>query len=158
MKRDLGPTAVGDLLGRTHDGQIEIGRGTPGCRHCGHRDSKYAGNGAAVLHHPGAECCADAVRDQIGWRKADLENLRAATKRDQAELDEARTVAHESVGRDAATAESRAAKISRANHRRLEARTATAAEIKEEIRRLEQILERHTTGEAQRLPRPYSDA
>lgn len=158
MKRDLGPTAVGDLLGRTHAGQVELGRGTPGCRHCGHRATKYAGNGQALLHHPGADCCADALKDQITWRTGDLEALRNATVDDRTLLAEAERNAMDLVGREAATAGALAAKIRRANDQRLQARTARANAIKAEIRDLEAALAVKTTGEAQRLPRPYAEA
>lgn len=156
--RRTDPTPVGDLLGRTHDGQVELGRGTPGCRHCGHRATKYAGNGQALVHHPGADCCVDAVKDQIRWRTDDLEALRRATLADRDLLAEAERNAHDLVGRDAATATALAAKIRRANDTRLQARTEQANDLKAEIRDLEAALEVKTTGEAQRLPRPYAEA
>ena len=60
---------------RDEDGRIILGRKDQGCRHCGKVEMKYASNGRVVLYHPGAECCVQAIDDQIRHRKGEIDDL-----------------------------------------------------------------------------------
>jgi hypothetical protein len=93
------------------DGIIHIGRNTPGCRHCGHRDMKYSENGRVCLHHPGTTCCAKAVKDQIGWREQELADLRRAAREYQDEMRDTERIAGSTVGADAVAARNKLAKM-----------------------------------------------
>ena len=86
------------------DGVIHIGRATPGCRHCGQRDTKYSENGRVCLHHPGTTCCANAVRDQIAWRERELADLRRVAREYQDDMRATERAAESSVGAQAAEA------------------------------------------------------
>lgn len=58
------------------DGVWHVGRGSPGCKHCGHVELTWATNGKLVWHRPGSTCCRKAVEDQLRWRRGDVQRLR----------------------------------------------------------------------------------
>jgi len=159
MRRRGEATPAADLLGGvvTPDGTRRLGGDTTGCRHCGHRAVKYSTDGNVELVHPGTDCCAAAINDQIGWREGDLKDLRNATNDDQAVLDAERNRGLDAIGREAAAITATVGKIARANDVRLRRRTEQAADLKAEVRDLKAALAVQTTGEAQRLPRPYAE-
>lgn len=69
--------AVLEPAGRRDEaGRLVLGNPEQGCRYCGEIGIKVAENDRLVLYHPGAECCARAVADQLRYRQLALENLR----------------------------------------------------------------------------------
>ena len=102
------------------DGVIHIGRNTPGCRHCGQRDMKYSDNGRVCLHHPGTQCCANAVKDQIVWRQQELTDLRRLAREYQDEMNDTERVASSTVGALSVEARNKLAKMQAAYPIKLE--------------------------------------
>ena len=98
---------------RDTDGVWHVARSAHGCRYCGRVEVKYAANGRAAWHHPGAVCCELAVRSQIAHRNEELRRLRVLEREARAVLDEARRVASEAVGRDARDAQRLVARVQR---------------------------------------------
>ena len=101
------------------DGIWHIGRGTPGCRHCGKTEMHYAENGKAVIHHPGTTCCPAAIRDQIAWREADLARLRKLAREAREEVNELHHRAERAIGREAGDARALADRAERGYAARL---------------------------------------
>lgn len=68
---------------RDAEGRIVLGDPAKGCRHCGHVEIKAAANGKSILHHPGVECCANTIRDQIRYRAEEVASLQTRQKEDE---------------------------------------------------------------------------
>ncbi len=73
MKRAF--TVLEPAENRDDDGRLILGDPTKGCRHCGDIGIKVAENDQLVLYHPGVECCARAVADQLRFRRGDIDEL-----------------------------------------------------------------------------------
>jgi len=95
------------------DGVWHIGKGTRGCRHCGKAEVHYAANGKAAWHHPGTSCCAGALKDQLTWRRDDLQRYRDEAAQARREVDELHQKAERAIGREAAEAHSLAERAER---------------------------------------------
>lgn len=111
-----------ELLGGEKDehGVIHIGKKSPGCKHCGAKVQKVAANGKVVIHHPGAECCPAAVKDQIAYRTEELRVMRKLEVDLRHAVEEAEAHANELTGRDASTAKAAAAKMRRSYDQQVE--------------------------------------
>ena len=130
-----------------HDGMIHIGNPRRGCWNCGKVEQNYSANGKLILHHPGTECCAPAIKRLIELNRAELERHRKEAgdfKRAIAEMDEK---ADRSVGRDAADARMKADSMRRAFDIRNREHWSPIVDgdgdepgLKGEIARLERIL------------------
>jgi len=65
-----------DWMELNHANQWELGKNTRGCKHCGTTETSIAANGKAIWHHPGLNCCKQALQNQLTWRQNDLQQAR----------------------------------------------------------------------------------
>lgn len=152
---------VGELLGGHRDGdtgRIVIGRGTPGCRHCGAKAVHYSQNGRAEIWHPGVTCCAAAARDQARFRTEDLNALRRQLQDLRDQIADQRRTAEDAIGREAATATARANAMTRGYEARLAISTPIGQELSREIEELQATAEALDAGTPTTThPRPYKE-
>jgi hypothetical protein len=103
------------------DGIWHIGRGSRGCRHCGKVEVHYAANGKAAWHHPGTSCCVGAIKNQLTWRRDDLQRYRNEAAQARREVDELHQKAERAIGREAAEARALAERAERGYQAKVQA-------------------------------------
>ncbi len=152
---------VGELLGGHRDaetGRVVIGRGTPGCRHCGAKAVHYSSDGRAEIWHPGVACCAAAARDQARYRTEDLNALRRQLQDLRDQISDQRRAAEDAIGREASAATARANAMTRGYEARLAITTPIAQELKSEIEELLTTADALDAGAPTTShPRPYKE-
>ena len=104
---------------RDANGVLHLNSRAPGCRHCGHKATKASHDGRAVLHHPGTECCAQAIQNLINARKQERTDIYATYDRAKAEAEDLERKAADATGKDAAELNTRAALVRRAMSARM---------------------------------------
>jgi len=110
------PATIAEVMqaNTDRDGMIHIGDANRGCWNCGTVEMKYAGNGRLVLHHPGTECCAPAIKRLIELNRKELERHRNDAREFQQAIEEMDVKAERNVGKDAAEARMKADSMRRA--------------------------------------------
>ena len=133
---------------KDEDGRNVYGDPEKGCRHCGHVAMKHAADGNAILYHPGVECCADAIKDQIRFRKGEIERVQAKVLEDEERV-KLLTEEVDMLGRDSRTQQAHTARY-------LEEKALNGlagkqfayqeqiSELSREVKRLEATLKAHS--------------
>lgn len=109
------------------------------------RTCRRCGASTTDLRDPrvGFSCCEAAAREQIAWRQAELERLRAQAKVEQTRVDELEAAARVASGYKLDEAQAAAERARRGFARRLKDHYEPLAdELKEEIRRASEHVER----------------
>lgn len=86
--RVLVADALGAHASRDDEGRLIIGSPERGCRHCGSVTATVAAGDRLVWYHPSTECCRAAIADQMSYRYAEIEQLKARIREKQEALDQ----------------------------------------------------------------------
>lgn len=123
-------------LPRDSEARVIYGDPRKGCRHCGHVARKVAANGKAVLFHPGVECCAAALAEQVAYRQGEIDLRQRRIEAHVTELDrleETLRAYGESRSAVAAEAKLRVEKAQRGIGHQIKALEEEIEEIAEEL-------------------------